>query len=77
MKIEFDTYQRDRKLPEKKHQCERMRVVIDSDANGEIDDQWAIALAILSPARFQIEAFVGAHFDNPWGGPDSVEASAR
>jgi inosine-uridine nucleoside N-ribohydrolase len=54
-----------------------MRVVIDSDAKNEIDDQWAIALAILSPERFKIEGFVGANFDNQRGGPDGVERSAQ
>ena len=75
--MEFDIDPRDRKVPEIPPQGKRMRVVIDSDAKNEIDDQWAIALAILSPERFQIEGFVGAHFDNPWGGPDSIEESAR
>jgi hypothetical protein len=51
--------------------------VIDSDAKNEIDDQWAIALAILSPERFQIEGFVGANFDNQRGGPDGVVKSVR
>jgi len=32
-------------------------VIIDSDAKNEIDDQWAIGLAILSPERFEIEGF--------------------
>jgi purine nucleosidase len=53
----------------------RLRVIIDSDAKNEIDDQWAIALAILSPERFEIEGFVGANFDNERGGPGSVAAS--
>ena len=54
---------------------QRLRVIIDSDAKNEIDDQWAIALAILSPERFAIEGFVGAHFDNERGGPDSIARS--
>jgi len=56
---------------------ERLRVLIDSDAKNEIDDQWAITLAILSPERFAIEGFVGANFDNERGGPDGVEKSVR
>ena len=57
----------------------RIRVVFDTDAKNEIDDIWAIALAILSPERFHIEGFVVANFDNnrPEVGPDSIEASAR
>jgi inosine-uridine nucleoside N-ribohydrolase len=49
--------------------------VIDTDAKNEIDDQWAIALAVLSPERFAIEGFVGANFDNVRGGPGGVDAS--
>lgn len=56
---------------------QRIRVIIDSDAKNEIDDQYAIALAILSPERFAIEGFVGANFDNERGGPDSIEKSVR
>jgi len=54
---------------------DHIRVVIDSDAKNEVDDQWAIALAILSPERFEIEGLVGANFDNDHGGPDGVAAS--
>lgn len=52
-----------------------MRVLIDSDAKNEIDDQYAIALAILSPERFVIEGFVGANYDNAHGGTDGVARS--
>ena len=52
-----------------------IRVIIDSDAKNEIDDQWAIALAIQSPERFQIEGFVAAPYLH--GGPESVERSAK
>lgn len=75
MRFEIDP--QDRRVPEIPPQGERLRVVIDSDAKGEIDDQWAIALAILSPERFEIEGFVGANFDNQWGGPDGIEKSVR
>lgn len=43
--------------PEKK-----LRIVIDSDAANEIDDLYAIALAIRAPERFNIEGFVATHF---------------
>lgn len=69
--------QRDRVVPRIPPAGERLRVVIDSDAKNEIDDQWAIALAILSPQRFQIEGFVGANYDNPRGGPEGVARSVR
>jgi hypothetical protein len=60
-------------------QGQQIRVVIDSDAKNEIDDLWAIALALLAPERFKIEGFVAANFDNsrPEGGLDSIEASRR
>ncbi|MFW6290832.1 MAG: nucleoside hydrolase [Spirochaetota bacterium] len=65
----------DRRVPTIPPAGERLRVVIDSDAKNEIDDQYAIALALACPARFAIEGFVGANFDNSWGGPGSVAKS--
>jgi len=65
----------ERRLPTIPPTGERLRVVIDSDAKNEVDDQWAIALAVLSPERFQIEGFVGANFDNDHGGPGGIAAS--
>jgi inosine-uridine nucleoside N-ribohydrolase len=46
----------------------KIRVIIDADAANEIDDQWAIALALLSPERFKIEGFVAAHYGDKGGG---------
>jgi inosine-uridine nucleoside N-ribohydrolase len=69
---------RDRQVPRIPPKGQSLRLVIDSDAKNEIDDQWAIALAILSPERFRIEGFVGATFDNPsLSGDNPMEASAR
>lgn len=68
---------KDRQVPTIPPPGQRIRLVLDTDAKNEIDDQWAIALAILSPERFAIEGFVGANFDNERGGPDGVERSAR
>lgn len=34
----------------------RLRLVIDSDAKNEVDDQFAIAWALCSPERFDVEA---------------------
>ncbi|HVU22674.1 MAG TPA: nucleoside hydrolase [Opitutus sp.] len=53
----------------------KIRLIIDTDAANEIDDLWAIALAVRSPDRLQIEGFVAANFDNGHGGPTSVEQS--
>jgi len=57
----------------------QIRVIIDSDARNEIDDIWALALALLAPERFRIEGFVAANFDNsrPEAGLDSIEASRK
>ncbi len=66
-----------RRVPVIPPKGERIRLLIDSDAKNEIDDQYAIALAILSPERFDIEGFVGANFDNARGGLDGVEKSAQ
>lgn len=57
----------------------KLRVIIDADAHNEIDDVWAIALALLSPERFQIEGFVAANYDNAneGAGPRSIATSAE
>ena len=65
----------DRRLPVIPPKDKQIRVIIDSDAKNEIDDQWAIALAVLSPERFKIEGFVAAPYLH--GGKQSVERSAR
>ncbi|CAN5441479.1 nucleoside hydrolase [soil metagenome] len=64
------------KIPPKN---ERMRIIIVSDATNEIDDIWAIALAILSPERFQIEGFVGSNYDHTHSGvgSKSIEKSVE
>jgi len=68
-----------RKVPTIPPKDKQLRVIIDSDAKNEIDDIWAIALALLAPERFKIEGFVAANFDNtrPEAGPDSIEASRQ
>ncbi|MBT7597805.1 MAG: hypothetical protein HN559_23075, partial [Gemmatimonadetes bacterium] len=66
-----------RKVPRIPAKEKRLKLIIDSDAKNEIDDQWAIALAILSPERFDIEGFVATNFDNAHGGPGGIEASAQ
>lgn len=51
----------------------QIRVIIDTDAKNEIDDQWAITLAIFSQERFRIEGFVAASY--LVDGPESVQRS--
>lgn len=57
---------------------QKLRVIIDTDAHNEIDDVWALALALLSPERFHLEGIVAANYDNDneGAGPGSVQASA-
>lgn len=76
--FEFDP--EDRVVPQIPAKDHVIPVIIDSDAKNEIDDQYAIALAILSPERFEIRGFVGAQYDQTLyrsqRGKDPVEASA-
>lgn len=55
---------------------ERIPLLVDSDAAAEIDDLYAISLAIRAPGRFDIRGFVGTHFAGH-GGPDSAFRSSR
>ena len=64
-----------RKVPEIPPEGKSIRVIIDSDAKCEIDDQWAISLAVLSPERFDIIGFIGATYIT--GGPESILRSCR
>jgi purine nucleosidase len=70
---------RNRVVPVVPPAYERLRVIIDSDTGNEIDDIWAIALALRCPQRFQIEGFIAANYDNdsPSAGPNSIETSAH
>lgn len=58
---------------------EKIRVIIVSDATNEIDDVWAISLALLSPERFNIEGFVGSNYDHTHNGigPQSIGLSVK
>jgi len=53
-----------------------MRLVIDTDFASEIDDLYAVALAIRSPDRFRLEGLVATHFANK-AGRESIEQSYR
>src|SRR5689334_8354311 len=65
----------ERAVPQLPPPGERIRVLIDTDAACEIDDLYAIALALASQDRFKIEGFVAAHFGDS-GGPQGIEKSA-
>ncbi len=53
---------------------ERIRILIDTDAANEIDDLYAIALALASEQRFDIVGFVATHFAAA-AGRDSTQRS--
>ena len=63
----------ERPVPSKPDPGQQIRVIIDADAKNEVDDQWAIALALFAQDRFKIEGFVAANFDNHHGGPSSYD----
>ena len=67
------------RIPEIPPVGERLRVIIVSDATNEIDDIWAIALALLYPERFAIEGIVGSNYDHTHSGvgPRSIEMSVN
>jgi len=51
-----------------------LKVILDTDAANEIDDQYAISLALGFPGRLRLEGFVAAHFGKH-GGPGGVGKS--
>ncbi len=51
-----------------------IRVIIDTDEANEVDDQWAIALALGFPERLKIEGFVAAHYGQR-GGANGIAKS--
>jgi inosine-uridine nucleoside N-ribohydrolase len=64
----------DRVVPDFPEPGQRIRLIVDSDAACEIDDLYALALAVTAQDRFDIEGFVGAHYGDA-GGPEGVEKS--
>lgn len=53
-----------------------IRVIIDTDTANEVDDQWAVALALGFPERLKIEGFVAAHYGQH-GGAKGIEKSRK
>jgi inosine-uridine nucleoside N-ribohydrolase len=51
----------------------RARVILDTDAKNEADDQFAVVHALLSPS-LDVRGLVPAHF-GPWRGPNSMQES--
>jgi inosine-uridine nucleoside N-ribohydrolase len=61
-------------VPELPAKDKKIRLIIDSDVANEIDDLYAISLALLSQERFTIEGFVATHYAAS-AGPDSTDIS--
>lgn len=67
----------DRQVPEVPPPGESLRLLIDTDAANEIDDLYAIALALHAPDRFRLEGLVATHFGQQGerGGPHTIQQS--
>ena len=57
-------------------EASKIRVIVDTDAKNEADDQYAIAHFLLSPTM-DIRAVTAAHFEGKAGTGDSMERSFR
>lgn len=49
-------------------------VIIDTDTGNEVDDQYALALALGAPGRLRLEGLIAAHFGDA-GGPTGIDKS--
>lgn len=67
---------KERIVPQLPKPGEKFRLLIDTDIATEIDDVYAISLALVSQERFEIEGFIGSHFAATEGvGPETVQKS--
>jgi inosine-uridine nucleoside N-ribohydrolase len=67
-----------RRLPRVPEPGERIPLLIDTDCGCEVDDQFAIALAVHCPDRFDIRGFVATHYhDDPASLEDGPAEIAR
>jgi inosine-uridine nucleoside N-ribohydrolase len=64
----------ERRVPTVPPAGQRVRVVLDTDTANEVDDQYAIALALFSPERIDLKGLVAAHFGDR-GGPAGIDQS--
>ena len=75
--MEFTDYRTSRLtriIPELPPSSEKIKILIDTDAGNEIDDLYAITLALVSPDRFDIQGFIATHYASK-AGPESIERS--
>lgn len=65
----------DRIVPQLPPKDQKLRLMIDTDFANEVDDLYAVALALATPERFSIEGFIATHFNNSCPGPESIGKS--
>jgi purine nucleosidase len=67
---------RPRRVPGIPPSGRRLRLVVSTDIACEVDDQHALALALLCPDRLDLRGVVAAHFGDA-GGPDGIGRSVE
>ena len=60
-------------VPEIPEMSKRLNMIIDTDIANEIDDLYAIAIALSYPERFHILGFIATHYAT--GGPGGIQRS--
>ena len=64
MPVEFPKLSEETRLARLRHPGRRLRMVLDTDTYNEIDDQFALTYALLSPQHLSVEAVYAAPFHN-------------
>src|ERR687893_736331 len=64
MTVQFPVLDEARRLALLQPPAGRVRMVLDTDTYNEIDDQFALVYALLSPERLEVEAIYAAPFHN-------------
>ena len=62
--MNFPTLSNELRLRRLAHPSGKIRMVLDTDTYNEIDDQFAVVYALLSPERLKVEAIYAAPFTN-------------
>ncbi|GGD51461.1 nucleoside hydrolase [Paenibacillus nasutitermitis] len=79
MAIQFPTLTNEERVRRLEPPQRKVKAVLDTDTYNEIDDQFAVVYALLSPERLQMEAFYAAPFHNELsdGPKDGMEKSYK
>jgi len=62
--MKFPTVSPEKRLQRLLPPTQKIRMVLDTDTFNEIDDQFAVTYALLSPEKLQVEAIYAAPFYN-------------